>query len=175
MSKLGLTLAEKIDLLNKIKSYPHGIGCRRLEKITGVSKSTIARVLSQHDKLQEEWNKNQNSSRKRDRKGKDPDVEEALVQWFSDVNEQDLYVKSSVLKSQAEEFAKEIGHLNFKATDGWLSRWKKRHGIKFAKEKCKKNTEELDWNSTTLPEPLQIHKPDLIHKAGTYIVKYKKT
>ena len=61
MPNLGLTLAGKIDLLNKIKSYPKDIGSRRLEKITGLSKSKITRVLtSQRDKLQEEWNKNQN-------------------------------------------------------------------------------------------------------------------
>ena len=51
MPNLGLTLAGKIDLLNKIKSYPKDIGSRRLEKITGLSKSKITRELtSQRDK-----------------------------------------------------------------------------------------------------------------------------
>jgi hypothetical protein len=36
-----------------------------------------------------------------------------------------------MLKSKSQEFVKKLGHNDFTATDGWLSRWKCRFGIKF--------------------------------------------
>jgi hypothetical protein len=44
-----------------------------------------------------------------------------------------------MLKSKSEELAKKLGHNNFKATDGWLSQWKCRFGIKFKKAHSEKN------------------------------------
>jgi hypothetical protein len=60
-------------------------------------------------------------SQKQKREGKDPDVEEALNQWFSIVTGQGVRVRGPMLKSKSEELAKKLGHNNFKATDGWLS------------------------------------------------------
>jgi hypothetical protein len=51
-----------------------------------VPKSTIARVIQQHEKLRDEWalrHRQQVTSRKWKHEGKGPDVEEALNQWFS--------------------------------------------------------------------------------------------
>jgi hypothetical protein len=62
----------------------------------------------------------------REREDKYPDSEEALNRWFS-------IVTGRVLKTKSEELAKKLGHNDFKATDGWLSRWKHTHGIKFMK------------------------------------------
>jgi hypothetical protein len=38
-----------------------------------------------------------------------------------------------MLKSSADKLAKKLGHNDFKATDGWLSQWKCRFGIKLKK------------------------------------------
>jgi hypothetical protein len=53
--------------------------------------------------------------------GKDPDVEEALNQWFSVVSGSGVHVSGPLFKSKSEELAKKLGHNDFKATDGWLS------------------------------------------------------
>ena len=54
-----------------------------------------------------------------------------------------------MLKAKSEVLAKKLGSNDFKATDGWLSRWKARHNIKFKKAHGDKssvdneNTEQL--------------------------------
>ena len=36
-----------------------------------------------------------------------------------------------MLKEKAEDLAKKLGNPSFVATEGWLSRWKARHQIKY--------------------------------------------
>jgi hypothetical protein len=45
-----------------------------------------------------------------------------------------------MVKSRSEELAKRLRHNDFRATDGWLSRWKYGFGIKFKKAHGEKNT-----------------------------------
>jgi transposase len=73
-----LSLAEKIALLDQIKGHSPNTSHRRLAEITGVSKSTIARLIHQQDNLREEWthDRKQGTSQKRKREGKVPDVED---------------------------------------------------------------------------------------------------
>jgi hypothetical protein len=80
-----LSLAEKIALVDQIKGHLPSTSHRRLAEITGVPKPTIARLIHQQDKLQEEWTHDgkQGTSQKWKREGKDPDVEDTLNQWFS--------------------------------------------------------------------------------------------
>jgi hypothetical protein len=54
-------------------------------------------------------------------KVKVPDVEEALNQWFSTVTFRGIHVSGPVLNSKSEELARKLGHIDFKATDGWFS------------------------------------------------------
>ena len=128
MPRKDLTIAEKIVLLRRIKEQPPNTSHRQLAEITGVPR-TMARILQHRDKLEVEWSSHKeaeqgNSHSKRKRKGKDPDIEEALCKWFSVVTRRGVSVSGPRLKSNSEEFAKKLGHIDFKATDGWLCRWK---------------------------------------------------
>ncbi|KII64002.1 hypothetical protein RF11_08812 [Thelohanellus kitauei] len=70
---------------------------------------------------------------KRKHEGNDPDVEEALDQWFSIVSGKGVNIHGQILKTMSEELDKKLGRNDFKATDGWLSRWKARNNINFKK------------------------------------------
>jgi hypothetical protein len=61
------------------------------------------------------------------------DGEEALNQLYSIVTGRGVGVSGPILKSKSEDLTKKLGHNDFKATDGWLSRWKYTYGIKFMK------------------------------------------
>jgi hypothetical protein len=65
----------------------------------------------------------------------------------------------SNVKKKSEELAKKLGHDDFKATDGWLSRWKCRHDIKFKKSHGEKDSTDVvgaeEWKSKKVPELLQ--------------------
>jgi hypothetical protein len=84
-------------------------------------------LYSSKRKLRDEWTSRdwqQGNPPKRKREIKDRDVEEALSLWFSIVTGRGVRVSCPVLKSKTEELAKKLGHKDFKATDGWLSRQK---------------------------------------------------
>ena len=64
-------------------------------------------------------------------KGKAPEVDTALNQWFGTVTSKGQKLSGPILKEKTEDLAKKLGHTNFVATEGWLSRWKARHQIRY--------------------------------------------
>lgn len=148
MPRKDLTLSSKIALLDKIKSQPLNTSQRRLAEITGVPKSTISRLLQQENQLREELAllDGQTGTFKRKREGKNPDVEEALDQWFSVINGGGVKITGKILKAKSEELANLLGHSDFKATDGWLSRWKARHNIKLKRTHGEKGSADIIQN-----------------------------
>ena len=181
MPRNDLSLTSKIALLDKIKSQPPNTGYRRLAEITGVPKSTISRLLQQESQLREEFvlQEGQAGTSKRKREGKDPDVEEALDQWFSIVSGRGVNINGPILKAKSEEFAKKLGRNDFKATDGWLSRWKARHNIKFKKAHGEKASADNDsseqWKITKIPTFLKNFCADDIYNADETGLYYRAT
>ena len=83
-----------------------------------------------------EVKENMVSTRKRKRGGKAEDVEAALYKWFVNARPRDAPVTSAMLEEKANHLATLLGNRDFKATNGWLCRWKSRNkinGIKFKK------------------------------------------
>ena len=68
-------------------------------------------------------------SSKRNRGGKDSQVEVALKLWFLNVREKDDQIDGPLMCQKAEELAKKMGKNYFVATDGWFNRWKRRGNI----------------------------------------------
>lgn len=181
MPRNDFTLSSKIILLNKIKSQPFNLSHRKLAEITGVPKSTIARLLQQENQLRKEWalQRGRAGKSKRKRDGKDPEVEEALDQWFSIVSGQGLNISGPVMKAKSEEIAKKLGHNDFKATDGWLSRWKARHNIKLKKIHGEKssadNVSSEQWRNTKMPALLENFCADDIYNVDETGLYYRAT
>ena len=173
MSKrTDLSLAEKIALLDKIHSQPEGASHRRLAELLAMPKSTIDRLVRQEQELRQrssQEEKRRVHPGKRKRCGKDPEVKEVLKQWFSTVLVKGVIINWPILKSKAEELAHKLGKPDFIATDGWLSRWKVRHQIKFKRAHGEKNSADVEgvqeWQSTTLPQLLLEYRPDDIYNA----------
>jgi plasmid maintenance system antidote protein VapI len=55
MPRRYVTLADKPALLEEIKNQPPNTSDHQLAEITGVPKSTTARIIQQQEKLQDEW------------------------------------------------------------------------------------------------------------------------
>ena len=85
MSKrTDLSLTDKLALLKKIRSQPHGTRQRRLSELLDVPKSTVVKLIKDKPVLAQQWTQEQAKMahvghRKRKRERKDPEVEEALV------------------------------------------------------------------------------------------------
>ncbi|KAI6647414.1 Tigger transposable element-derived protein 6-like [Oopsacas minuta] len=103
---------------------------------------------------------------KRQRSGKDPEVEEALNKWFKPVLDKGVRISGVILRSKAEEFAVRLGKPGFVATEGWLYRWKARHQIKAKRIHGEKSSADFEgaefWVSTVLPQLLLEYTPENI-------------
>ncbi|KFM57726.1 Tigger transposable element-derived protein 4, partial [Stegodyphus mimosarum] len=117
------------------------------------------------------------TSKKRKREGKDPDVDEVL--WLAIVTGRAVRVSDPMLKCKAEELAKKLGHDYFKAKDGWLSRWKSRHDLKFEKAHKEKESPDSEgtevWKSTKQPELLENFSADDIYNDDETGMYYRAT
>ncbi|GLV37256.1 cag [Carabus blaptoides fortunei] len=68
-------------------------------------------------------------------------------------------ISSNILKEKALEFAKRFGSDNFKASTGWLDKWKQRHGV-CRKKVCDENNAVRgevcnNWTTGVLPHLLE--------------------
>ena len=71
-------------------------------------------------------------------------MEAALYKWFVDARARDAPVTSAVLEEKANHLAPLLGNRDFKATNGWMCRWKSRNGIKFKKAHGEKKDADIN-------------------------------
>ena len=58
-----------------------------------------------------------------------PDLNKALSEWFRKVQARNIPVSGPLLQEKAQYFAEQLGRENFKASNGFLDKFKERHGI----------------------------------------------
>ena len=132
-----LSLQEKIEVLDKVKKQPPNSSQRKHAEIFKIPRSTLNRLINKEEELRSRWcevfchGHKPAKKLKRLRKGKAPEVDTALNQWFVTVTSKGQKLSGPILKEKAENLAKKLGHTNFVATEGWLSRWKARHQIRY--------------------------------------------
>ncbi|KII65821.1 hypothetical protein RF11_13254 [Thelohanellus kitauei] len=113
-----------------------------IELATLISKKSLQSSFDQELVLQE----GQAGTFKRKREGKDPEVEEALDQWFSIVSGKGVNINGPILKAKSEELDKKRRRNDFKATD---------NNIKFKKAQYEKGSSDNEsaeqWKTTKAP------------------------
>ena len=114
------------------------------------------------------------SNVKRNRIGKDAQVEDALFEWWKFQLSHNAPLNGLILCSKAEALAKKIGYEDFRATDGWFTRWKARHGIvstKLAGEAAEADVQSADeFIKKQLPDLLRNYAPrDILNTDETGI------
>lgn len=149
-----LSLKSKIDILNKLQD---GVKPVRIAKEYGIALSTISRLKKCKTSLREAMNMYQNNSDRRSLRGTfHPQMESALHQWYLDQTEKGVPVTGSVLRLKAREINKKIreNDLEFRASPGWMDKFKKRYGIRLKSSRGERQTTdniafEFDDNEET--------------------------
>lgn len=179
MPRKDLSLKEKINILDQIRKHPFKTPCRQLAQLTGIGKTTIAKLIKEEKDLRSQFSTGDANHPKRRREGKDPVVENALSDWFSMVSNRGVRITGPLLKEKSQELALKLGHENFKATDGWLSRWKTRKEIQFKKAHGEKGSADTvsaeTWKQSTLAEVLDNFCADDIYNADETGLYYRAT
>ncbi|KAH8008974.1 hypothetical protein HPB51_008545 [Rhipicephalus microplus] len=96
----------------------------------GVSDTTVSTIYKNKDKLRQQLQQDSFSlSRKRIRTSKYEDVDAALFRWFREVRAQSIPVSGPMLQQKAKSLEALSGHDDFNPLNGWIQRFKDRHGI----------------------------------------------
>uniref|UniRef100_A0A3B3R5J0 HTH CENPB-type domain-containing protein n=1 Tax=Paramormyrops kingsleyae TaxID=1676925 RepID=A0A3B3R5J0_9TELE len=94
-----------------------------------LSKSTVSDIWSNREKYKTSSQFADGS--KKMRKSTYDDVEDALFLWLKQARSLGAPVSGPILKEKAVRLAVELGHNDFKCSDGWLDRFKKRRAVIF--------------------------------------------
>ena len=119
----------------------------------GIAKSTLSTFIKDRDKLQDL--NDVAPTRKRTRTALHSDVDEAVLIWFKQTLAMNVPINGPLLKSKANALAEELGINDWEASDGWLHRFKHRHGMVFKNvcgESATVSSEMTEkWYQETLP------------------------
>jgi len=134
LSKRYLTLDEKINILDEVKKRK--LSCRAIADKFNIGKTQAANVLKNESTLRKEYEIFQGKGfkhLKRENHQKFKAINEILYVWYKKCEASGIYVNGPLLKEEATNIKQSLNRPEldgFKASDGWLEKWKVSHGIK---------------------------------------------
>ena len=128
-SRNALSLKEKLEVLKYAKKHPKE-SARQLAGKFSCGRTQIQGILKNKDSLVRSFKDNAPLSRKRTKTSSNEEVNEAMLRWFKLARQRNIPVSGPMLQEEAKVLAERMGNTDFKASNGWLSSFKKRHNIK---------------------------------------------
>lgn len=124
--KRKFTVKSVKEKCNAIKDIERGLSNKDVAIKYGVPKNTVSTWVKNKAKLLKAIEGGSNSKRQKIRSGDFNDVDTTVYKWFISKRSQNIPIDGVLLKEKAMQYAKELGHKEFMASDGWLRRWKER-------------------------------------------------
>lgn len=166
--RVNLSVAQKLELIKKLES---GVSVTRVCDEYGVKKQTVSDIRKSKVKLQEyalkfsidgSGSKSAGfSARKHMKPAKSQDLDEAVYKWYVQERSVGVKVRAVEIASAATDLAEHLAIPNFKASDGWLWRFRKRHGLTNLKTRG-----EAGSADAASVEPYRLKLNDVIKKEG---------
>jgi hypothetical protein len=148
----SLSFAEKKELCEWKRDNP-SYNQEDLSNKFDISVPQVCRILKEKDKwLSIDVSNKKFSNQKRDRGAKFPEIESALCLWMQQALASNLTITGDILKSKALNFATMLQITTFTASDGWLTKFKKRYNIRQINKAGEANSAPLE----TLEEEREI-------------------
>ena len=111
-----------------------GHSLRSLESIFGCGKTRISKVLKNKESILAEYQSNASSSRvhtiSKARTSEHSENNDTLYKWFKLAISKNIPIGGPHLIEKAKMIANVLGKSDFKGSQGWLEKWKKRFAIK---------------------------------------------
>lgn len=102
--------------------------CKLAEKFS-CGKTQVSNILKQKTLVREECERGFSSTKKRNRTSQYLDVNDAVWEWFKKKTEQRTPVDGPIIQEFAMKAAEKLGYPEFKASSGWLTRFKERNNL----------------------------------------------
>lgn len=160
-----LPLKEKLAAIQEVDA---GVKKTEVALKYGITKSTLTTILKAKDKLQNNASRFA-PDRKRLREAAYPDLENAVLLWLKRARSSNLPINGPILREKAEELSLRLGIEDFKCSDGWISRFKERHGLSFktvsGEAAVVDEAVSSDWRQTRLQSLLLEYSPADVYNA----------
>ncbi|CAF3452073.1 unnamed protein product [Rotaria socialis] len=116
----ALTLEEKIALI-KDNQNAHGLSVRELTDNYKISKSSAANIRRRSEELLADYSSNYKK------------IDELVFEWFTQQRAKQIPISGPILQEKARQVAEQLGYTSetFKASNGWLEKFRNRHAISF--------------------------------------------
>lgn len=165
-----LTLKSKIDILNQLND---GVKPIRIASEYGIALSTISRLKKSKTSLEEAMYMYRNNSERRSMRGTyHPKMENALHKWYIEQSQNGVPITGSILRLKARELNQAIREnaLEFRASPGWMEKFKKRYGIRLKSSRSEKHTtdniafEYDDNDDAELKPEIDVKTEDILYE-----------
>ena len=119
----------KIDIINDIE-------IKKMKKMDVAAKyrlpcSTISTILKNKEKIKNYNGKSQNrTTQAKIRKENFEDIEVILYEWIKQYENLNLPLSQDIIRQKSIEIGEKLGHWNFKSSNGWFDRFRKRYNLK---------------------------------------------
>ncbi|XP_044586102.1 tigger transposable element-derived protein 6-like [Cotesia glomerata] len=119
----------------------------------------------------------QSLSCKRRRISEFPGLEECLLKWFKQCRHENISISGPLLQEKAEIYSTSLGFSDFRASNGWLEKFKRRHDLVFKKvcgESASVNVATCNkWTNDRLKDLLRDFEPENVFNADETALFYK--
>ncbi|XP_043473719.1 tigger transposable element-derived protein 4-like [Leptopilina heterotoma] len=128
--RVNLSNEKKLEVIKKLQS---GVSHQAIMKEYGISSSQCYQLPNNVTKILEVIKDNSIfKTRKNMRACKNADLDSAVFMWFQQMRSRGEPVNGPALQEKALIFNEKLNNsTTFKASSGWLNRFKKRYGISF--------------------------------------------
>ncbi|XP_007890259.1 tigger transposable element-derived protein 4 [Callorhinchus milii] len=121
-----LSLRERVDLIKNSRGKSH----RELAVIYGIGRTQVGSILKRKAEYMTAFEENQRPDRKRVcLNSQYEDIDKLTWKWFQRARGLNMPVSGPMIQEIALIFAASLGKPAFKASNGWLGRFKSRHNI----------------------------------------------
>lgn len=93
-------------------------------------KSQIQSILAKRTEILDEYSANKNALSKPARASQTQNTDEAMYEWYQRARIKNIPVTGPMLQEKAKRASEELGDSEFRASNGWLDRFKKTFNIK---------------------------------------------
>lgn len=169
-----------LDLQTKIKILKDvdlNIKRKEIANKYGIDASTLSKLVKNRETVEHNFSLSISAlNGKRSRESPYTNIDEALTKWFQQVRSAGIPVSGPVLGEAAEKIANEMGMTEWKCSNGFLERFKKRHNISFkviSGESASVNPDTInDWINR-MPDIINGYNPDDIFNMDETGLFYK--
>lgn len=129
-----LTLQEKVDVIKAAKG-DHGLSLRELGEWFQCGRMQIAHILKNKESIISLYESNSscsrvNTSKTCGRQSEYSDVNKSLYDWYVIACSKNVFPMGPQLIEKAKQIANSLGKHDFKGSNGWVDKWKKKFNIR---------------------------------------------